>query len=159
MLHPARSARTARAFTKHRNKELLAAANLSLFIVYLLRDPVKELWGYRHTVYAARAWNNWYRKALRSRIEALRRFAGNLSPYLPSMLPDCRGPLSTNLIESINNKLKVIKRMAYGFCDDAYFFLKSGPPSPESGEEPQKTRSLVRCPLGNAPARSLCRSK
>jgi transposase len=24
----------------------------------------------------------------------------------------------------INNKIKVIKRMAYGFRDDAYFFLK-----------------------------------
>jgi len=24
----------------------------------------------------------------------------------------------------VNNKIKVIKRMAYGFRDDAYFFLK-----------------------------------
>ncbi|MBU1235801.1 MAG: transposase, partial [Gammaproteobacteria bacterium] len=33
-------------------------------------------------------------------------------------------PLGTNIIEGINNKIKVIKRMAYGFRDDAYFFLK-----------------------------------
>ena len=26
--------------------------------------------------------------------------------------------------EGINNKIKVIKRIAYGFRDDAYFFLK-----------------------------------
>ena len=32
--------------------------------------------------------------------------------------------LANNLIEGINNKIKVIKRMAYGFRDDAYFFLK-----------------------------------
>jgi transposase len=32
--------------------------------------------------------------------------------------------LGTNLIEGINNKIKVIKRMAYGFRDDHYFFLK-----------------------------------
>ena len=29
-----------------------------------------------------------------------------------------------NLIEGINNRIKMIKRMAYGFRDDAYFFLK-----------------------------------
>ncbi|HTO43084.1 MAG TPA: transposase, partial [Burkholderiales bacterium] len=33
-------------------------------------------------------------------------------------------PLGTNLIEGINNRIKVIKRMAYGFRDDQYFFLK-----------------------------------
>lgn len=27
-------------------------------------------------------------------------------------------------MEGINNKIKVIKRMVYGFRDDAYFFLK-----------------------------------
>jgi hypothetical protein len=35
-----------------------------------------------------------------------------------------KSALTTNLIEGINNKIKVIKRMAYGFRDDAYFFLK-----------------------------------
>lgn len=37
----------------------------------------------------------------------------------------CRYPLHTGLLEGINNKIKVLKRMAYGFRDDAYFFLKS----------------------------------
>jgi transposase len=102
----------------------LLAANRSLFVVYVLRDALKQLWSYRHTGYAARAWRSWYRKALRSRIEPLRRFARNLRPYLPGILAHCQYPLGTNLIEGINNKIKVIKRMAYGFRDDAYFFLK-----------------------------------
>lgn len=102
----------------------LLAANRSLFVVYVLRDALKELWAYRHAGYAAKAWRSWYRKALRSRIEPLRRFARNLRPYLPGILAHCQYPLGTNLIEGINNKIKVIKRMAYGFRDDAYFFLK-----------------------------------
>jgi len=106
-----------------RLQELLAA-NRSLFVVYVLRDLLKGLWRYRHAGYAARAWRSWYRKALRSRIEPLRRFARNLKPYLPGILAHCQYPLGTNLIEGINNKIKVIKRMAYGFRDDAYFFLK-----------------------------------
>ncbi|MDQ2890479.1 MAG: transposase, partial [Gemmatimonadota bacterium] len=28
------------------------------------------------------------------------------------------------ILEGINNKIKVLKRMAYGYRDDAYFFLK-----------------------------------
>ena len=49
---------------------------------------------------------------------------GELRPYADGILAHCRFPLGTNLIEGINNKIKVIKRMAYGFRDDDYFFLK-----------------------------------
>jgi hypothetical protein len=35
-----------------------------------------------------------------------------------------RWPLHTSFLEGINNKIKVIKRMAYGFRDEEYFFLK-----------------------------------
>jgi len=102
----------------------LLAANHDLFVVYVLRDALKELWRYRHPGYAARAWRSWYRQALRSGIAPLIAFARRLQPYLPGILAHCRWPLGTNLIEGINNKIKVIKRMAYGFRDDAYFFLK-----------------------------------
>ena len=104
--------------------EELLAANRALFVVYVLRDALRELWRYRHAGYAHRAWRSWYRKALRSGIAPLRRFARALRPYLPGILAHCQYPLGTNLIEGINNKIKVIKRMAYGFRDDAYFFLK-----------------------------------
>jgi transposase len=104
--------------------EELLAANHALFVVHVLRDALKDLWSYRHPGYAAQAWRSWYRKALRSRIPPLIRFACRLRPYLAGILAHCRWPLGTNLIEGINNKIKVIKRMAYGFRDDAYFFLK-----------------------------------
>lgn len=104
-------------------RELLAA-NRSLFIVYVLRDALKDLWSYRHSGYAGQAWKSWYAKAVRSRIAPLKRFAQNLKPYLSGILAHCRYPLGTNLLEGINNRIKVIKRMAYGFRDDAYFFLK-----------------------------------
>jgi transposase len=104
--------------------EELLAANHALFVVYVLRDALKDLWSYRHTGYAARAWLSWYRKALRSGIAPLRLFAKRLRPYMAGIVAHARYPLGTNLIEGMNNKIKVIKRMAYGFRDDAYFFLK-----------------------------------
>lgn len=108
----------------HVRLDELLAANRSLFVVYVLRDDLKTLWQYRHSGYAARFWRQWYRRAMRSGIEPLRRFARNLRVYRDGILAHCRWPLGTNLIEGINNKIKVIKRMAYGFRDDAYFFLK-----------------------------------
>ena len=90
----------------------------------MLKDDLKALWDYRHSGYALRFWQQWYRRAMRSRIEPLKVFARRLKPYLPGILAHCRWPLGTNLIEGINNRIKVIKRMAYGFRDDAYFFLK-----------------------------------
>ena len=102
----------------------LLAANRALFTVYVLKDDLKALWDYRHSGYALRFWQQWFRRAIRSRIEPLKAFARRLKPYLPGILAHCRWPLGTNLIEGINNRIKVIKRMAYGFRDDAYFFLK-----------------------------------
>jgi transposase len=102
----------------------LLAANRALLTVYVLKDDLKALWDYRHEGYARRFWAGWYRRAIRSRIEPLKAFARNLRRYLPGLLAHCRYPLHTSLLEGINNKIKVIKRMAYGFRDDAYFFLK-----------------------------------
>jgi len=45
-------------------------------------------------------------------------------PYLPGILARTRWPLGTNLVEGINNRIKAIKRMAYGLRDHHYFFLK-----------------------------------
>lgn len=35
-----------------------------------------------------------------------------------------RWPMHTGQLEDINNRIKVMKRMAYGYRDRAYFFLK-----------------------------------
>lgn len=102
----------------------LLAANRALMTVYVLRDDLKALWRYRHAGYAKAFWDGWYRRAMNSRIEPLKTFAQRLRPFLAGILAHCRWPLGTNIIEGINNTIKVIKRMAYGFRDDRYFFLK-----------------------------------
>lgn len=57
--------------------------------------------------------------------------SSGIGPLLPGgSSPTCRvsRPIlagrGTNLVEGINNRIKVIKRMAYGLRDDHYFFLK-----------------------------------
>lgn len=102
----------------------LLAANRALMTVYVLKDDLKALWHYRHAGYAKRFWEDWNRRAMSSRIEPLKHFARKLKPYLGGIFSHCRWPLGTSLIEGVNNTIKVIKRMAYGFRDDHYFFLK-----------------------------------
>lgn len=104
-------------------KELLAA-NRRLLTVYVLKDDLKHMWDYRHQTWARKFWKQWYNRAMRSRIEPLKKFARNLKSYIEGIFSHCQYPLNTGLLEGINNKIKVIKRMAYGYRDDEYFFLK-----------------------------------
>lgn len=102
----------------------LLEANRALMTVYVLKEDLKQLWSYRSGAWAKRFWDDWYRRAVRSRIEPLRAFARKLVPYLPGILAHSHWPLHTSLLEGINNRIKVIKRVAYGYRDDSYFFLK-----------------------------------
>jgi transposase len=102
----------------------LLAANRNLLIVYVLKEELKQLWGHRSPWPAYRSWKQWYGQAMQSGIDALMKFARKLKPYLRGILSHCVWPLHTSLLEGINNKIKVIKRIAYGFRDDEYFFLK-----------------------------------
>ncbi len=104
-------------------RELLQA-NRALFIVYVLKDDLKQLWQYRAPYAARRWWRAWYRRALASRLAPLQRFARRLQPYLDGILSHCQYPINSGVLEGCNNKIKVLKRVAYGYRDDAYFFLK-----------------------------------
>lgn len=106
-----------------RLKELLEA-NQALMTVYLLRDDLKRLWGYTREGWARRAWEDWLARAMESGLAPLRTFARNLAKRIGGILAQCRWKLNTSILEGINNKAKVIKRMAYGFRDDDYFALK-----------------------------------
>lgn len=111
----------------------LLAANRRLMTVYVLMADLKHLWSYTYPGAALRFWKAWYSRAIRSRIDPLKRFARNLKRYLPGILAHCRYPLNTSVLEGINNKIKVLKRMAYGFRDDTYFFLKIRQAFPGNG--------------------------
>lgn len=106
-----------------RLKELLRA-NRGIFTAYVLQADLKQLWRYRSLPAARRAWRHWYRRAMSSRIPALQTFARAMHRHLEGILNHARYPLNTSVLEGMNNKIKLIKRTAYGFRDEQYFFLK-----------------------------------
>ncbi len=112
--HPAQQARL----------DELLSANETLMAAYVLKEDLKQLWRFTDEHQARLHWAGWYRRAMESGIEPLMRFARRLVPYVEGIIAHCRHPLHTSVLEGINNKIKVIKRMAYGFRDMEYFFLK-----------------------------------
>jgi transposase len=92
--------------------------------VYVMKEQLRMLW----TATTARtwrsAWNQWMAHAQESGILTLMLFAKRLRPYWRGILSRVRWPMHTGQLEGINNKIKVFKRMAYGYRDSDSFFLK-----------------------------------
>lgn len=102
----------------------LLAANAPLTTVYLLKANLKELW-YAPSEQEARArWDEWFRMAMESGIKPLILFAKRLKGYLHGIVASAVYRLNTSVLEGMNNRIKVIKRMAYGYRDSDHFFLK-----------------------------------
>ncbi len=102
----------------------LLSLNRRISTVYVLKDDLKHLWDYKYKGAAERWFEGWYKRAIYSRIEPLKKFARSLKAHLKGILTHCRDKLGTSFLEGMNNKIKVIKRIAFGFRDMDYFFLK-----------------------------------
>lgn len=114
-------------------RELLRA-NETLSTVYILKDMLRRIWRYRHRTWAAIALVEWCALARTVPHPELSRFARTLERYREGILNHCEYPIHNSKLEGVNNKIKVIKRSAYGYHDDHYFALKVKQAfDPESG--------------------------
>jgi transposase len=104
-------------------KELLEL-NEVLSTVYILKEKLKHIWTYRSRTWAAKALDNWCALARSLKHPSVTKFARTLERYRYGILNHCEYPIHTGKIEGVNNKIKVIKRKAYGFHDQRYFALK-----------------------------------
>ena len=102
----------------------LLEANQPLNTVYVMKTALKELWYAPTEQEASQRWNDWYRQSQESGIKALKQFAEKLKGYVGGIIASATHRLNTSVLEGMNNKIKVIKRMAYGYRDNDYFFLK-----------------------------------
>jgi len=89
--------------------EKLLSINCNLSISYILKDSLKQLWGYCCPDNVRRHLLEWVNLAIDSGIKQLI----NHAIY----------PIHNSKLEGINNKIKTVKRKAYGFSDMEYFEL------------------------------------
>jgi transposase len=98
--------------------------NESLFIAYYLKEDLRQLWTFADKGTARRHLNAWIKEADQSGIRMLQQFAKTLAQHREGILAWYDHPISTGPLEGTNNKIKTMKRQAYGFRDAEFFMLK-----------------------------------
>ena len=100
------------------------AMNEPLSKAYYLKEQLRQIWMQPVKSMGEDVLDDWVRQAEQSKIPQLQKMAVTMRAYKTGILAwyDCH--LSTGKVEGINNKIKVMKRNAYGFRDDKYFTLR-----------------------------------
>lgn len=108
-------------------RERLAEAlslNQPLATAYYLKEDLRQIWEQKSRSAAARFLDDWCARARASGIRFLQKFANTVEGHRNGLLAwyDCQ--ISTGPLEGTNNKIKTMKRQAYGYRDQHYFRLK-----------------------------------
>jgi transposase len=104
-------------------KELLAL-NQVINTMMILKEKLKHIWTYRSRTWATKALDQWCDLARSLENRSVNTFVKMLQRYSYGIINHCDYPIHTGKLEGVNNKIKVIKRKAYGFHDVRYFTLK-----------------------------------
>ncbi len=104
--------------------EEILRMNATISTACVLKEPLKAIWTIRRPWAARRALRTWCTLAEESQIPALVEFAAKLRRHERGIVAHAHYPIPTSRLEGVNNRIKVIKRKAYGFHDPDYFALK-----------------------------------
>ena len=104
--------------------EEVLALNTTLTTLYVLKDHLKLLYYYSDPDTVRAALDDWCNMAETVTGPEVRRFIGCLRKHDYGILNHADYPIGTSTLEGMNNKIKLIKRKAYGFHDIEYFVLK-----------------------------------
>ena len=98
--------------------------NEPLSKAYYLKEQLRQIWSQPMKAMAEEVLDDWVRQAEQSKITQLQKMAVTMKTYKKGILAwyDCH--LSMGKVEGINNKIKVMKRNAYGFRDERFFTLR-----------------------------------
>lgn len=112
--------------TRNEPKRLQEALRLNepLAIAYYLKEELNEVWEQEDQETAQALLLDWITYAESTGIRMLHNFAKTLRLHAMGILAYYDHPISTGPLEGTNNKIKTMKRQAYGFRDPEFFRLK-----------------------------------
>jgi len=110
--------------TKRAALEEALRFNEPLSLAYYLKEEWRALWSQPHGHAARRFLTAWCEQALASALTARVALVQTLRLHATGILNYFLHPISTGKLEGINNKIKVLKRQAYGYRDETFFILK-----------------------------------
>jgi transposase len=108
---------------KRRLKEALKL-NEPLATAYYLKDDLRRFWDQPGKRFATTFLDGWIRRAETSGIKVLQQMAKTLAAHRSGLLAYYDVMISSGPMEGTNNKIKTMKRQAYGFRDLEFFKLK-----------------------------------
>lgn len=100
------------------------ALNKSLSTAYYMKEDLRQLWSWDDKKTASWHMDSWISMAKESGISMLSKFAKTLDKHREGILAFYDYRISTGPLEGTNNKIKTMKRQAYGFRDHEFFKLK-----------------------------------
>ena len=102
----------------------LLAVNEPLFIAHTLKEQLRLFWEQKDKVDGEKYLREWCADAFFSGVPLLAKIASSLWKKSAGLLSFFDHPISNGKTEGINNKIKTLKRQAYGFRDTRYFKLR-----------------------------------
>ena len=108
---------------KRRLQEALKL-NKTLATAYYLKEELREFWKQPGKRFATVFLDSWIERAKASGIRILKTMAKTLTRHRAGLLAYYDVPLSSGRMEGTNNKIKTMRRQAYGFRDREFFELK-----------------------------------
>src|SRR4051812_10358346 len=108
---------------KKRLKEALAL-NESLATAYYLKEDLRQFWEQPGKVFGTLFLDGWIKRAEASGIKMLQQMAKTLAAHRSGLLAYYDAMITSGPMEGTNNKIKTMKRQAYGFRDKEFLKLK-----------------------------------
>jgi transposase len=95
----------------------LAASKLATARAWILKETFQPFWRYRSLTWAGYFLKVWTERALRSRLEPMKKVARMLRSHQDLLLNwfKAKGEISSGAVEGLNNKIRVVTRRSYGF--------------------------------------------
>jgi transposase len=95
----------------------LVASKLATARAWILKETFQPFWHYRSTTWAGYFLSVWTERALRSRLEPMKKVARMLRSHEDLLMNwfKAKGEISSGAVVGLNNKIRVVTRRSYGF--------------------------------------------
>lgn len=114
--------------TKNQKTSLndLLKMNSRILKAYLLKEEFQQIWSYKKWGWAMRFWTNWKKKLRWQHLGPLQDFARMFDAHQEGIMNffHRKDAIKMGYIEGLNNKVKTLIRMHYGYRDKEYLRLK-----------------------------------
>lgn len=104
--------------------DILLKANAPLYEMHTMKEQLRRFWELQNEKEALSFLIRWVLDAMSSDIKQLRNFSYTLAEHFMGIFRYYPHRITNGLLEGLNNKIKTMKRQAYGFRDMDYFTLR-----------------------------------